>query len=496
MKVTGRALTSETHTRRTARQDFSSNEQKLHRGTYMARPYDLVIENGTIHTPTHSFKADVAVLDGKIAAIGTQFTDAAKRIDATGLDILPGIWHVHCHFREPGHTYKEDFASGSMTAAVGGVTTCIDMTNNTPHPTTIETFEEKKALVAPKAYVDYALYGGGLYPRTVEALAKAGAIGIKIFNTRHIKEVYPYISELGVLDHGILFELYEATRDMGLVAAVHHDDPEWCKRLTFRDYINKDRTDALAYHESFAKGYMYGHGMVAGLAASLYYARIAGVKLHVLHLGVMPSGANEMIRHAKFDLGQDVSSELELGTLFMTREQMEKVGPATYNWGYDPEAGWETIRNGVADFIVLEHAPHTWEEVQPGWQDMYSVPLGMTGAQEFVPMMLNAVNEGRLTLNQIAQLTAEAPARRFGIYPRKGVIQPGADADFSIVDMKREVVFTKADMLTKAGHTSWEGMKCRGMAAYTIVRGTVVAKDNAIVGEAGYGRFIPGTAAA
>jgi dihydroorotase len=106
------------------------------------------------------------------------------------------------------------------------------------------------------------------------------------------------------------------------------------------------------------------------------------------------------------------------------------------------------------------------------------------------------VNEGRLTLNQIAQLTAEAPARRFGIYPRKGVIQPGADADFSIVDMTREVVFTKADMLTKAGHTSWEGMKCRGMAAYTIVRGTVVAKDNAIVGEAGYGRFIPGTAAA
>ncbi|MGN6768164.1 MAG: dihydroorotase [Rhizobiaceae bacterium] len=462
----------------------------------MAHPYDLVIENGTIHTPTSTYKANIAVRDGKIAAIGGAFEDAARRVDAGGLEILPGIWHVHCHFREPGHTYKEDFASGTAAAAVGGVTMCIDMTNNTPLPTTLDMFEEKKALVAPKAHVDYALYGGGLYPRTVEALAKAGAVGIKIFNTRHIKEVYPYISELGVLDHGILYELYEATRDVGLVASVHHDDPEWCKRLTFRDYINQGRTDALAYQESFSKGYMYGHGMVAGLAASLYYARIVGVKLHVLHLGVMPEGANEMIRHAKFDLGQDVSSELELGTLFMTREQMEKVGPATYNWGYNPEAGWETIRNGVADFIVLEHAPHTWEEVQPGWQDMFSIPLGMTGAQEFVPSMLNAVNEGRLTLNQIAKLAAEAPARRFGIYPKKGVIEVGADADFTIADMKREAVFTKADMLSKSGHTSWEGMKVKGLAAYTIVRGEVVAQDGKLKGSQGYGKFVTGTATA
>ena len=131
-------------------------------------------------------------------------------------------------------------------------------------PTTLETFELKKELVAPKAYVDYGLYGGGLYPRAVEELAKAGAIAIKIFNTRHVKEVYPYISELGVLDHGILYELYEASRDAGLVAAVHHDDPEWVKRLTFRDYIDKGRTDYASYVESHLKGYMYGHGMTAG----------------------------------------------------------------------------------------------------------------------------------------------------------------------------------------------------------------------------------------
>jgi dihydroorotase len=120
----------------------------------------------------------------------------------------------------------------------------------------------------------------------------------------------------------------------------------------------------------------------------------------------------------------------------------------------------------------------------------------MTGAQEFVPSMLNAVNEGHLTLNQLAKLAAEAPARRFGIYPKKGVIEVGADADFTIADMKREAVFTKADMLSKSGHTSWEGMKVKGLAAYTIVRGEVVAQDGKLKGSQGYGKFVTGTATA
>jgi dihydroorotase (multifunctional complex type) len=458
--------------------------------------YDLVIENGTIWAPSSSYRADIAVADGRIAAIGGPFPAAKQRVDAKGLEVLPGVWHVHCHFREPGHTYKEDFETGSRAAAAGGVTFCIDMTNNTPHPTTLDDFEAKKALVAHKAHVDYALYGGGLYPRTVAALAKAGAIGIKIFNTRHIKEVYPYISELGVIDHGILYELYEATRDAGLVASVHHDDPEWCKRLTFRDYIDKGRTDAMAYHESFAKGYMYGHGMVAGLAASLYYARIVGVPLHVLHLGVMPVGAYELIRHAKFDLGQQVTAELECASMFMTREQMEKVGPYTYNWGHSPEEAWKSVRTGVADILVLEHAPHTREDVEPGWQDTFSIPLGMTGAQEFVPLLLDAVNKGRVTLNDVARFTAEQPARIFGLFPRKGAIQVGSDADVTIVDMQREVVFRHADMLTKSAHTSWEGMRAKGAPVWTIVRGGIVMRDGKVVGEPGHGRFTPGTGTA
>ena len=458
---------------------------------------DLAITGGSVQLPEGAVVADIGVKDGRIASIGKPGTvpRAKRTIDARGLSVLPGLWHVHVHFREPGHTYKEDFLSGTTAAALGGITCCLDMTNNDPHPTTRDTFALKRETVAPKALIDYGLYGGGLYPKTVADLAKDGAIAIKVFNTRHVKEVYPYISELGVVDHGILYEIFEAVADAGLVCSVHHDDSEWCKRLTFRDYIDAGRTTVADYFDCYAKGYMYGHGMVAGLAASLYYARLTGVPLHVLHLGVMPAGANEMIRHAKTALGQDVTAEMETAALFMSRTQADKVGPNAYLWAYDPEAHWQSVRDGTADMLVGEHAPHTFEETRPGWQDNFSVPLGITGAQEFIPLVLDAVNRGRLTLADVARLCAEAPARRFGQYPRKGTIAVGSDADFTIVDMNKRNLFTRADMATRAGHTSWEGIEVSAMPVATIVRGESVMDQGRIIGRPGHGRLMKGAAA-
>jgi len=458
--------------------------------------YDLVIENGTLTTSAGSQKSDIAIKDGKIAAVGGPFPAAAERIDAKGLNVMPGFWHVHCHFREPGHTYKEDFGTGTKAAAAGGVTFCVDMTNNDPHPTTLETFEMKKELIAPKAYVDYGIYGGGLYPRTVEELAKAGAIGIKIFNTRHIKEVYPYISELGVLDHGILYELYEATADTGLIAAVHHDDPEWAKRLTFRDYINKGKTTFEDFVQCHKEGYMYGHGMVAGLASSLYYASLTDVKLHVLHMGLMPKGAFELVRHAKFDLGQKVTSELDMASMVMSDEQLYKVGPKTCFTPSDREASWENLANGVCDIWVLEHAPHKLDEVEPGWKDMFSVPLGGTGVQEFVSMALTQVNQGKLTLEKLAEVCCESPAKLFGQYPNKGSLEVGTDADITIIDMNKKFIYRDEDMLSRAGYTTWVGLEAHGAPVYTIVRGGIIMKDGVVQGEPGYGKMVRGTAAA
>src|SRR5690606_36813036 len=197
----------------------------------------LAIRGGEVILPWGRRRADTCVRDERSAAVVAPgaAVDARHALDAAGLVVLPGLWHVHVHFREPGHTYKEDFESGTRAAALGGIAFCLDMTNNDPHPTTRETFARKRDLVSSKALIDFGLYGGGLYPKTVADLAREGAIAIKGFNTRHAREVYPYISELGVVDHGILYEIFEAVSEQGLVCSVHHDDSEWCKRLTFRD---------------------------------------------------------------------------------------------------------------------------------------------------------------------------------------------------------------------------------------------------------------------
>lgn len=458
--------------------------------------YDLVISGGTVHAGSVPQLADVGIAGEKIGAIAVAGSLAGKeRVDAKGMHVLPGLWHCHCHFREPGLTRKEDFESGTAAAALGGITFVNDQTNNEPHPTTLENFELKRQLVEKKAHVDFGLFGGGLHPEEIEGIAKAGAIAIKIFNTRHVKEVYPYISDLGVVDHGLMYEIYEAAGPLGIPVAVHHDDTDWVKRLVTRDYLDKGRTSNKWYMDAYQKGYMYGHGMVAGLAASIYYARLTNVKLYVLHVGMMPVGAFDFIRVAKEDFGQTIYAELEGSAMLMTRERAEKMGPRQMIWAHSPEASWQSLRNGLADVLVIEHAPHLLDELEPGWKDNFGVPLGQTGVQEFVPLMLTQINEGRLTLAVLVRLASENPAKIFGVYPRKGCIAVGSDADFTIVDLNAKQVLRDVDMRSKTGFTVWDGFEVTGMPRYTIVRGAVVMAHGKLSGKPGYGRFTKGVAA-
>jgi len=455
----------------------------------------LLIKNGTLVYAHGRYKGNIVVKDEKIIAIVSQEqkVEADKTIDAEGKYILPGIWHSHCHFREPGVTEKEDFESGTRCAAAGGITFVIDQTNNDPAPTTLKTFLSKKELVEKKSLVDFGLYGGGLIPEEISKIAAAGAIGIKVFNTRHVNEVYPYITSLAVTDHGLLYEIYEETAKTGLVCSVHHDDSEWTKRLVFRDYINKGKIDIYSYIDAYEKGYMYGHGMVSGLASSLYLAKISGVRLYVLHLGVMPEEAYDLIDFAK-KRGQHVYAELEACAFLISKEMAKRIGPKTYLFAKNPEKAWESIYSGITDVLVLEHAPHTGKEIELGWKDNFSAPLGVIGIQEFLPLMLNEVNEGSLALEKLVELTSENPAKIFGIYPRKGTIQLGGDADFSIVDMNQEMTLSSEKSFSKSGWTAFDNVKVKGMPTHTIVRGQVVFENGEIKGHPGLGRFVPGHA--
>jgi len=458
---------------------------------------DFLIKGGEICTSHGRFKADIAVDEGKIVAIGNSASlpEAEKILDVSGKVIIPGVIHTHNHWRDPGPTQKEDFTTGTRCDAAGGITTGFAMPNVDPEPWDEETFESWKKIAEPKCIIDYALYGAfgkESKAEVIPGLAKAGAIGIKVFNTMHVRAKYPYVPALSVTDHGQLYEVFETCAKVGIPVTVHPDESDFVKYLVERDYISKGNTDPKAFKEARDRGFMYGYGMVTGAYDCALYSHITGAKLLVLHIGYMMDEGYDVIRDAKAK-GWDVHAEMECSPLFLTREMSEKQGPFCNMSGpWDIEAGWKAMNDGTIDIATIEHAPHTKEEIEPGWKDMWNSALGLMGSQEFLPIMLTAVNEGKTSLENLVKLTSENVAKHFGIYPKKGAIQVGSDADLTIIDLKKEDVITTEKVLSKCGWTSWDGYKVKGMPVYTIVRGTVVMENGKVVGKPGYGKFVPG----
>lgn len=462
---------------------------------------DLILKNGEIFTSYSRFKADIAIESGKIVAMGDVgiLPEGKRSIDATGKVIIPGVIHTHCHWRDPGATQKEDFTTGSRCAAAGGITTAFVMTNVIPEPWERKRFESWKEIAESKCIIDYCLYGGigrkkeDYRPEEIPKMVKAGAIGIKVFNRMHVRAKYPYLSTLAITDHGQLYEIFEACAKVGIPITVHPDEPDFVRYLVLRDYIDKGRTDPVAFREAHAKGmYEYGYGMVTGTYDCAMYSHITGAKLLILHLGMMKEEGYDVIRDAKAK-GWDVHAEMECSALFMTKERADKQGPYCLLSGtLDTEASWKAMNDGTIDIAIMEHAPHTKEEIEIGWKDMWNCALGLMGSQEFLPLMLTAVNESKTSLQNLVKLTSENPARHFGIYPKKGTIRVGSDADLTIIDMEKEDVIKTENMLSKSGWTNWNGYKVKGTPVYTIVRGTIVMEQGKVIGEPGYGKFVPG----
>jgi dihydroorotase (multifunctional complex type) len=463
---------------------------------------DLIIQNGEVCTSHERYRADIAIHDEKIVSIGNGniMPPARKVIDAQGKIIIPGGIFTHCHYRDPGFTYKEDFTTGTRAAVTGGVTTSFAMTNVKPYPTTLDNFEKWKEDAAKKCLTDFCLYGG--YGRTTSTfaeigkMAKAGAIGMKVFQFEDFRSGYPHVPELAITNWGDIHEIFENSAAAGIPVAVHPGLSDWSNRLVVRDFINKGKNSIKAYREIAEKGYLFGHEMVMGTYILIYLAKLTKARLLVLHVGIMKEEAYDLFRQAK-SAGQDVYAEMECIPLFMTPERDEKMG--IYNLGFkgfrDKEAGWKAINDGTVDICLIEHAPHAKKDVEPAKQAVWDAHTGPMGAQEFLPLMLTAVNEKKLTLQKVVAVTSENAAKIFGIYPKKGAIQIGSDADLAIIDMNKEETMTHEKVISKAGFTPWDGYHFKGMPVCTILRGKVVMEDGNITGQAGDGKFVPGTAA-
>lgn len=458
----------------------------------MSKPstVDLLIKSGRIYTPSGFITASIAVDKEKIVAVGSEsnLPKGQQVIDATGKYLIPGLIDTHSHFRDPGFTHKEDCETGSRAAAAGGVTLTVDMPNVYPPTNRVETFNAHIADFKKKAVVDFGHNASARFPEEIPKLAKAGAFGFKIFMLKDIGRSYPHIPEIGVDNDALLLDLFNAVARTGLVCLVHPNNQVLYEHLS-QGYMKKGLLDYKAYAESFIA--YNAIVFTTAISTCLLLQDATGVKLHLLHT-VFRRGW-DLIAAAKAR-GQDVTTEVNPGALFgpySSWSMIEKLGP--YGLGLwvpedDARVTWQHVVDGVADIIGTDHAPHTKEEKEVGWKEMWKCPGGSPCMQEFLPLFLTEVNKGTMSLQRVVKLCSENVAKRFGVYPRKGALMEGSDADIVILDLKKKHVIKPG--YSKCGWTPHDGREVQGMPVRTIVRGTTVMVDGEVMGKPGFGKHI------
>jgi dihydroorotase len=428
----------------------------------MKSGYDLVLKNGTVVNQDGVGVRDVAVRDGRIVAIGDLGgIGAAETIDCTGLHVLPGVIDSQVHFREPGLEHKEDLESGSRSAVLGGVTAVFEMPNTNPLTTSAETLADKLKRGTRRMHCDFAFWVGGTHDnvRDLPELERLpGAAGIKVF-------MGSSTGSLLVEDDKGVEAILSVTRRR---AAFHSEDEQ----------MLRDRKDLRVENDPSSHPVWRSEEVAMRCTERLVgIARKVGAKIHVLHISTA-----EEIRWLA-DKKDVATCEITPHHLTMTApECYERLGTLAQmnppvRSAEHREALWWGIRQSVADVIGSDHAPHTLEEKRKTYPNS---PSGMTGVQTLVPLMLDHVNAGRLTLQRFVDLTSAGPQRIFGI-ATKGRIALGYDADFTIVDMKRRETITNDKVGSKCGWTPYDGKTVQGWPVGTVIRGRRVMWEGEIV---------------
>ncbi len=428
----------------------------------MASAYDLVLKNGTVVNQDGIGVRDLGIRDGRIVAIGDLgAAGAAQTIDCTGLHVLPGVIDSQVHFREPGLEHKEDLESGSRAAVMGGVTTVFEMPNTDPLTTSAETLADKVRRGTQRMHSDFAFWVGGTHDNVkdlpdLERLP--GAAGVKVF-------MGSSTGSLLVEDDAGVEAILSVIRRR---AAFHSEDEPMLRERRGLRVENDPRSHPVWRSAEVA---------MRCTDRLVRIARKVGAKIHVLHIttadeirylaGVKDVATCEITPHHLTLVAPDCYERL--GTL---AQMNPPVRTAEHR-----EALWWGITQSVADVLGSDHAPHTLEEKAKPYP---ASPSGMTGVQTFVPMMLDHVNAGRLTLERFVDLTSAGPQRIFGI-ATKGRIALGYDADFTIVDMKRRETITNGWIASKSAWTPYDGVSVQGWPVGTIVRGRRVMWDGELV---------------
>jgi dihydroorotase len=443
---------------------------------------DLIIRNGTIVSPDAAIVGSVAIKDGVVLAVGADsaMPPARESFDATGLHVLPGAIDVHVHFRDPGYPAKEDWESGTAAAAFGGVTTVFDMPNTIPPTGTADILAAKHAIAASKAHVDFGLYGllGEDTIEHVPALVEGGVIGLKLYMGNTFGKI-PSPST------GAMLEAFEVVAATGKRISLHAETNSIMERRQER-LTAAGRQDPLAHIASRPAVVA-----VEAVSRAAILAEWTGARIHILHI----SSAEELrpLREGKAR-GVDITGETCPHYLLLSADDYHdmagiiRVNPPVRE-ARNQEPLWAALADGTIDLIATDHAPHTPEEKTRN--DIWAVDCGFPGVETQMPLMLTEVNNGRMSICDYVRKSAFNPAKIWGLYPRKGAIAPGSDADIAIVDLGREHTIYDAALQSRSKISPWNGRRIKGLPLHTLVRGRFVMKDRKLVdGTRGFGRSV------
>jgi len=403
-------------------------------------------------------ECEVGISGGKIAKIGRHLDEAERTFVFKKEVMLPGVIDIHAHFREPGMDYKEDWASGSRAAAHGGVTLVFEMPNTMPPTTTLQRIEEKSKLAESKCVIDYRVCGGVRKGNIHELAGMAHAVGAfgEIFMCESFGELQVTKNEL--------LEAYEEIAKTGKVAITHAEDADI--NFYFKEKFKK-RNDPAMHPEVRPPV-----SEAVAVATALQIGMAAGVKLHLTHLSTKES----MLLVRSMKRRMDVTCDVTPHHLFLTKENMKELGNfgkmnPPLRSGEDQAALWNGINTGVVDIVASDHAPHMKEEKRkPYWE----APAGVPGIETMLPLMLTAVKRRWINLYKLTKLLSISPAKRMGLYPQKGVLAEGSDADIVVVDLNRKREIHAKDLYTKCKWTPFEGFQTVGVPVMTISRGKIV----------------------
>ena len=451
------------------------------------RQFSCAVVNGLVAAPSGLVEADIGIADGKIAALAAGGTLGAgeRVIDAAGMLVLPAVVDMHVHFNDPGFPDREDFAHGTAAAAAGGVGTVVDMPlSGAPAVTSVESLELKKRAAAERAVVDYALWGGLVDDNVAElqAMRERGAIAFKAF-TCFAGSDFPYARP------DVLFRGLAEAEKHDLLVGVHCEDEALTSSLE-RAARSAGRTgvrDFLGAHAPVTE--LLAVDMVLEMACS------TGARVHICH-ATLPEVIDRVSRARR---EARVTVETCPHYLIFSEDDLERLGGVLkctppVRTRETVEALWDCVRSGSVDVISSDHSPSTVAQKNPASGSFWDMWGGAQGVQTMLPALFtHGVRRRGLSVEMLVRLVSENPARLMGLYPRKGVIRIGSDADLTILDPSARWTLAPEMLLHKNKHSPYMGMEFEGRVTATLVRGAVVFDGRGITADPGSGRLLRGS---